>query len=268
MTKHVLPLLRFTLACALALGSACGVAFADTDVCGGGLLSLGANPSETPSACVLPPKTFLVESLYYQNASKVGGTALAAYPMVRLRAGLTQRLEMLVDAPSQVAESGLGGAGLYPASSPGLGLNYALAQSNIRAVTLGAELLPPESLYEPNRAAQPSYRLDLSSAFRVSQFLTLNAAVAGSSSRRVGLEHVCPTALVGASITPNPRTRISFDLGARIITRHSSWQSFGDISVTQLLRKKLAFDVGLGTAFNPVNDQKSHYLAAGFNFRP
>jgi hypothetical protein len=261
--------LRFAVACAFALASCRGVAFAFPDVCGGGnLLTTGSTPSGTPAACLVPARTVLVESLYYQNASKVGGTALAAYPMFRLRAGVAPRVEVVVDAPSQVAESGLGGAGLYPASSPGIGVNYALAQNYRRSMALGAELLPPESLYAPNRAAQPRYQFDLSSAYRVSPLLRLDATLAGASSRSAGLQRIYPTAMFGADLTPEQRTRISLDLGARIITRHAAWQSFGDVSVTRLLRKKLAFDVGLGTAFNPVNDQKSHYLAAGFNFKP
>ncbi len=266
---RISPFLRFAFPCVLALAAAGGVASADPDVCGSGnLLTIGSTANGVPEACIVPAKTFLLESLYYQNASKVGGTALAAYPMFRLRAGVAERLELVVDAPSQVAESGLGGAGLYPASSPGVGLNYELTRSERRVLTFGAELLPPESLYDPNHAAQPRYRFDLGSAYRVSHVLTLNATLAGSSSPRVGLQHICPAAIVGAEITPAKLTRISIDLGGRIVSRQSAWQSFGDVSVTQLLKKNLAFDIGLGTAFNPVSDQKSHYLAAGFNFKP
>jgi hypothetical protein len=266
---HCSRFLRFAVSCALTFAAAGGIALAGSDVCGGQqLLAIGGKPNGAPVACIAAPKTLLVESLYYQNASKVGGTALAAYPMIRLRAGVAPRLELVVDAPSQVAESGLGGAGLYPASSPGIGVNYALSSSIRSALALGAELLPPESLYEPNRSAQPKYEMHLTSAYRVTRYLTLDGALAGSSSRRSGLQRIYPTALLGADLTVARQTRVSFDLGARIVTRRQAWQSFGDISVTRLLGNNLAFDIGLGTAFNPVNDQKSHYLAAGFNVKP
>src|SRR5271170_4123757 len=47
--------------------------------------------SGVASPCATAPGTLLIEALYYQNASSVGGTALAAYPLLRLRTGIVNR---------------------------------------------------------------------------------------------------------------------------------------------------------------------------------
>jgi hypothetical protein len=209
----------------------------------------------------------LVEGLYYQNASKVGGTALAAYPMVRLRAGLVRSLEFVADTPSQVAESGLNGRGVYPSSQLGLGLNYALAASGRYALALGAEARPPASRFASSET-QPEYTLDAVSEYRLAKSFTLSGFLDGSTSRTVGLQHVFPMAALGFGFYPNARTELSTDVGSRFVVRHASPQSFGDISVTEALHKASAVEVGLGTTLNPVSNAKAHYLAVGFDFRP
>ena len=69
------------------------------------------------------PATY-VETLYFQNASRVGGTALAAYPLFRIRAGVVHRLEAVSTRPRR-SPIRPNGAGLYPMTHLGFGLNYA-----------------------------------------------------------------------------------------------------------------------------------------------
>ena len=124
--------------------------------------------------CSAAPGTLLIETLYFQNASSMGGTALAAYPLVRLRTGLTRRLELVVDPPSQVAESGLRGRGLYPTTLFGYGLNYALTSSGRSASALGVELSPPSSRFTID-ARQPKYIFDYTFGYKVGDRGTISA---------------------------------------------------------------------------------------------
>ena len=205
-----------------------------------------------------------IETLYFQNASRVGGTALAAYPMIRVRTGVVRRLEAVIDAPSQVAESGLNGAGLYPMTHLGYGLNYTAVAGPRLAVGFGAEFVPPASLYAVTQA-QPKYVFDATAGYRLSRRATLSALATGASSHSVGFQRIFPSLAVRESYDVSATTQISTDLGARIVTRHERAQSFGDVAVNERLRKNLEFSVGLGTAFNPILDAKAHYLASGFN---
>ena len=90
------------------------------------LLTTATGSSQIPSPCIVPGGNLLIETLYYQNASKVGGTALAAYPLLGFDAGLGRRVDAIVDLPSQIAESGRNGAGIYPRSHATYVLRYGL----------------------------------------------------------------------------------------------------------------------------------------------
>jgi hypothetical protein len=232
-----------------------------------GLTVVGDGPSDVPSPCTIASRSFLVESLYYQNASRVGGSALAAYPMVRMRAGLTERLEFLIDAPSQAAESGLAGAGVYPKSEPGYGTNYAFAMTDHAVMSLRAEEQPPASRFTPSQK-QPKASMDLTTGYRFSDHLMLTALYGASSGRAMyGNQHLFPTSALGLGVLTDARTQFFTDLGMKTTKWHAASQAFGDISAAHLLSQNLAFDVGLGTTFNPVAGTKAHYLAMGVNYR-
>jgi hypothetical protein len=214
--------------------------------------------------CAVAPGTLLVEMLYFQNASRVGGTALAAYPLFRLRTGIVHRLEAVIDTPSQIAMSGLKGIGLYPTTHLGYGLNYTFVADERLASAIGLELVPPSSRFNVTES-QPRYSIDMTAGFHLTRRMTLSAIATGTSSSNVGFERVNPAAAVRLAYDSSARTQISADLGARILLRHGAAQNYGDVAVNERLRKNLTFDVGLGTTFNPVSDAKAHYLASGFN---
>lgn len=216
--------------------------------------------------CTVASGSVLVETLYYQNASRVGGTALAAYPLFRVRAGIAKRIELLVDTPSQIAMSGLAGAGLYPTTRTGYGLSYTFASNASFAAAFGAEAVPPSSRFTVN-GAQPQYVLDVTSGWQLSPRATLSAIATGTSSRQVGFERVFPAAALRAAYGTSSTTQVTTDLGTRFIARRAAAQSYGDVSVNERLRKNMTFAVGAGTTFNPVSNQKAHYLASGFSFR-
>jgi len=224
------------------------------------------DPAGVASPCAVAPGALLVETLYYQNASREGGTALAAYPLVRLRAGIAHHLEVLIDTPSQIAMSGIGGAGLYPTTRAGYGLSYTFASSAAFAAAFGAEAVPPSSRFTVDQA-QPRYVFDFSGGFRLTPRATLSAIATGSSSRQVGFERIFPAATLRAAYDTSAVTQVSTDIGTRFIARHAAAQTYGDVSVSERLHKNASLAIGAGTTFNPVTNEKAHYVASGFSFR-
>jgi hypothetical protein len=145
-------------------------------------------------------------------------------------------------------------------------LNYTFASSASFAAAFGAEAVPPNSRFAVNQA-QPRYILDFTGGVQLSPRATLSAIATGSSSSQVGFQRIFPAAALRAAYDTSSVFQVSTDFGTRFIARHSVSQSYGDVSVNQRLRKNLTFAVGAGTAFNPVSNEKAHYLASGFSFR-
>ena len=231
------------------------------------LTDVAQGSSAIPSPCTVAPGAFLLEGLYYQNASKVGGTALAAYPLLQVQAGIFHRVDLVVDAPSQIAESGLAGAGLYPRSHSSYGARYLFAQSQRLALATSFAVSPPASFYAPSES-QAKYALALVSAYRLTPGLTLRAKSEVSTSHTVGVGHILPANVLGADVAIDRSTVISSDVGSRDVTARVGAQTFVDVDVKRMLARKLMFDVGVGTSFNAVASSKAHYLAGGLSFRP
>jgi hypothetical protein len=214
--------------------------------------------------CAEAPGNVAVEMLYFQNASAVGGTALASYPLFRIRTGIVPRVEAVVDTPSQIAESGPHGTGLYPATHFGYGLNYTFLADGRTAAGAGVEMVPPDSRFATTMS-QPKYVLDLTAGYHAGDRATFSAIATGASSRNVGFERIFPSVALRTAYDTSTATQISTDFGERIVARHSTAQSFGDVAVNERLRKNLHVAVGLGTTFNAVSNAKAHYLASGFD---
>ena len=218
------------------------------------------------SPCALAPGKVGVDAVYLQNASSVGGTALAAFPMLRLRAGAFSRVQLLVDAPAQIAESQPGGGGRWPITHAGYGVDYTFLQSRRLAVALQSEVLPPGTPWIPSQS-QPKYQLALTSDYQLTPRFALGISASGRSSGAVGFERVLPGLALRSAFDATPATQIVTDLGTRISDRHEVAQSVGDIGVNQRLFKNVLFGVGLGTSFNAVANAKVHYLASGMSYR-
>jgi hypothetical protein len=211
--------------------------------------------------------TLVIETLYYQNASRVGGTALAAYPLLRLRTGVARRLELVLDAPAQIAESGLHGIGLYPVTRFGYGANYTVASSATVASGFGVEVQPPSSLFNVNER-QPKYIFDFTVGYHIGARTTISAIATVASSHSEGFGRFTPAAAVRTAYDANARTQISTDLGERVVARRDRAQAFSDVALNEKLHKDIAYTLGLGTTFNGfAGVGKAHYLATGFNFR-
>jgi hypothetical protein len=201
-----------------------------------------------------------------QNASVYGGTALAAYPFLSLRTGIAKNLELIVQSPSQIAESGLRGAGLYPRTHAGYGLRYTVAQSQRFGLAVLAESMPPLSPFSPPTQTQSKYLFGMTAEYVVSPKVALGLTATATSSGTAGFERILPTSTAKIAYNVTPKTQISTDLGLQETMFGGHAQSFGSIMLDQRLSKHVNFNVGLGTAFNPVANAKAHYLASGFNF--
>ena len=218
------------------------------------------------SPCALAPGKIGIDAVYLQNASSVGGTALAAFPMVRLRGGIMPRVELLVDAPAQIAESKPGGGGNWPITHAGYGIDYTFLQTRRMAIALQSEVLPPGTPWVPSQS-QPKYQLGLASDVQLTSRLAVGVTATGRSSGAVGFQRVLPGLGIRTAFDASPAMQIVTDLGTRITDRHLVAQSIGDIAVNERLTKHMNFNVGLGTSFNAVGNAKVHYLASGMSYR-
>jgi hypothetical protein len=260
------------------IATAIAAAFTVVGACPGGadaqevcaeesLLTAATGSSQIPSPCIVPAGGFLVETLYYQNVSKVGGTTLAAYPSLQFASGIGRRADVVFDLPSQVAESGRNGAGIYPRSHSSYGLRYGFARMERVAFTAVIAVVPPASMYAPSET-QPKYRLDITSAYQLGSSLTITGRSQGSTSHTAGVGRILPEQIVGADVAVGKSTVPSPDIGVRSVAARAHSQSFGDLCIKRLLYRKLMFDAGIGTAFNPVDHAKAHYISAGLSFQP
>lgn len=264
MVNKVAVLVRAALAAGLFMLPA--VASADPlDVCASDRLISYDDISGIWAPCVTARGSVVAESTYLQNASATGGTALAAYPMVDLRTGIASGLEFAFHAPSQIAESGRDGIGLYPVTHLGYGLRYAPLDTSRLAVAVVTDVLPPVSRFSVNET-QSRYLIGVTSAYEAAPKLLLGFAGSGTSSGTVGFAQVLPSEAFKAAYDFNAKTQLSTDIGTRFPARRSP-QSFGDIAVNQTISKRFVLKVGAGTTFNPALDAKCHYLASGFNYR-
>lgn len=218
------------------------------------------------SPCAAAPGTLLVETLYFQNASRSGGTALAAYPLVRLRTGIAHHLEVVLDTPSQIAESGQHGVGLYPVTRLGFGLNYTIASNARSASGFGVETQPPSSRFNVDER-QPKYAFDYSYSYNIGRRGSMSAIAFASSSHLVGFGRIAPAAALRYAYDASARTQISTDIGARVVARGARAQAYTDLALKQRLRENISYTFGLGTTFNGmIGAGKAHYMASGFNF--
>ena len=192
---------------------------------------------------------------------------LAAFPLVRLRAGIADRLEAFIDTPSSVAESLLGGAELNPTTHLGYGLVY-LLHANRRSELSGDIAAVPQLSQFATSGGQEKYRLDLSSGYLAMPRITLRAAVGVETRHDAGFGTVQPRSILGTDITPTRSTRLALDVGTHLGSRSGVAQSFGDAALIWRAQRSVSLAVGLGTTFNASGGTKPHYFSTGVTLRP
>lgn len=216
--------------------------------------------------CVVKKHQVSVSTLYYQNASRVGGTALAEYPLLRTSYGVTSNVEAFYDAPSELAVSSHGAH--YDASHSGLGATGSVAQDGNVDFLLTAESRPPLSPLA-NLYLLPLSDVHLTAAWTAlsdtdfaAQVGTLNFIATNRGHRRSSVfDDLSASAPVGGG------TWFSGELGQQSnATYGSAGETRGIASLKRAVGANTLFNVDLGTAFNAGGNSKPHYLGAGFTF--
>ncbi len=216
--------------------------------------------------CVTPHGRVIVETTYYQNASRIGGTALAAFPEARIRYGLFPRFEFFVDTPSEIAKSGKQGRGVYLMTQTGLGGKIELARSHGVVYSFSAESHPPLGALA-NLNLVPLSDLHLSANASVSHRREFGFEAGLINYETVYRQHFRPSFLAAASMTQalDARTSLTFELANQSnVYFRSRAQTSAVVSAGRLLNSHLLFNVELGDAFNAAGNSKPHYLGAGF----
>src|SRR5579875_2131062 len=218
-----------------------------------------------PSPCIAAPGHLAVESAYYQNASKLGGTALAAFPEVRLRYGVARGVEFFMDAPSEIAKSGDYGAGLYVMTPYGYGLAIALPVDRPASAAVRVELRPPLPPLAPiDCTPRASVSLDAAQALGEVATAGVSFGLLRSGDADESRFHDAPSMLVSLGRRLPDGTTVAVETCI-----HGGYgigdvaQRFGVLAVERNVAPHLRLSIEVGTAFNPSGGTKPHYLAFG-----
>ena len=240
-------------------------------LCGGTVHAI-ANPTHAKvNPCVVARGHSVIDITYYQNASSVGGTALAAYPEATIRFGVARNLEVFVDAPSDVAKSGLDGLGVFYFTHPGFGLKAQLTQTRTLASSFSVETSPQLNALA-HLSLVPLADAALTGSWAPPRTNLLFTAQAGAFwFRQRGMGHDQRTAATFALAATAPiarKTWLTLQLRSiSVAAINSSAQSTGTLSVQHEFGRNVLISAQLGTAFNAAGHSKAHYLGVGFTIR-
>jgi len=240
-------------------------------VCDQSLRSIANTSHARATPCIVRRGHIVIETMYYQNASSVGGTALAAYPEATFRIGLTPRLELFIDAPSDVAKSGTEGQGVFYFTHPGYGLKAELSSSSTFASSLSVETRPQlHALAHLSLLPMADATLTASWMPRHSNLIITGQAGAFWFQQR-GMGHAQKTAATFALAVTAPvmsKTWLTLQLRSfSVAALNSSAQSSGTFSLQREIGRNVLANLQLGTAFNASGHSKAHYLGLGFTIR-
>lgn len=240
-------------------------------VCDGSLRSLANSSHARMTPCIVRRGQIVIETMYYQNASREGGTALAAYPEATIRLALSPRVELFVDAPSDVAKSGTNGLGVFYFTHPGFGLKALLSSSSTFASSVSLETSPQLHALA-HLSLMPVADLTFTGTWMPwHSNLILTAQAGAFRFRQRGMEHEQRTAATFGLAVTAPimrKTWLSLQLGSiSIAAMHSSAQSTGTLSLQHEIGRNVLANVQVGTAFNAAGRSKAHYLGVGFTIR-
>jgi hypothetical protein len=240
-------------------------------VCDQSLRSVANTSHARMTPCIVRRGQIVIEAMYYQNASREGGTALAAYPEATFRIGLTPRLELFIDAPSDVAKSGNAGQGVFYFTHPGLGLKAELSSSSSFASSLSIETRPRLHALA-HLSLLPVADATLTGAWMPRRSNLIVTAQAGAFwFRQRGMGHVqrmAATYAIGVTAPIMRKTWLMLQFRSfSVAAIDSSAQSSGTLSVQHEIGRNVLANVQLGTAFNAAGHSKAHYLGFGFTIR-
>ncbi len=222
------------------------------------------------NACIATLHRFILETTYYQNASRLGGTALAAFPEARIRYGLAPRIEAFIDYPSEIAKSGNRGTGVYFMTGAGVGAKVGLGEFHHAYFSISGEEHPPLAALA-NTAIVPDSLYNLYANWSPARTWLLGASLGRYSytQSNIGYAHVVtPTAAFSVSHDLNARYGLTAELSTQSVAAYGgSAQTTGTIGIQRVMNPRLLFSLEIGTAFNASAGSKPHYLGFGFTFR-
>ncbi|MGC8484450.1 MAG: hypothetical protein ACP5O6_02255 [Candidatus Baltobacteraceae bacterium] len=222
------------------------------------------------NACIATLHRFILETTYYQNASRLGGTALAAYPEARIRYGLAPRIEAFIDYPSEIAKSGDRGTGVYFMTGAGVGAKVGLGEFHHAYFSISGEEHPPLAALA-NTAIVPDSLYNLYANWSPARTWLLGASLGSYSytQSNLGYAHVVtPTGAFSVSHDLNARYGLTAELSTQSVAAYGgSAQTTGTIGIQRVINPRLLFSLEIGTAFNASAGSKPHYLGFGFTFR-
>lgn len=234
------------------------------------LVSMADRSHTKMSPFVTKRGQLVVETTYYQNASKVGGSALAAFPEARIRYGLLPRVELFVDTPSEIAKSGNHGNGIYYMTQTGYGAKVALATLRAVDFSLTAQSHPPLGALA-NLNLEPLSDVHLSANWSASAGREFGAELGVLNQHTVHHRgHLRASALLALSATQalNERNSLTFELmnQTNVYSRSRS-QTSSVVALNRMLSSRMLFNFEVGTTFNEVARSKPHYMGFGFTYR-
>lgn len=240
-------------------------------VCDGSIRAVANSNHARMTPCLVRRGSVVIETMYYQNASRVGGTALAAYPEATVRIGLGDRLELFIDAPSDVAKSGEGGLGVFYFTHPGFGLKAQLSSGKTFASSVSFETSPPLHALAHLSLIPVANAAFTGSWVSPRSNVVLTAQAGAFWFRQRGMGHQQRTAAtfaVGVTAPIMKRTWLTLQLRSfSVAAMNSSAQSTGTLSVQHEIGRNVLANIQLGTAFNAAGRSKAHYLGFGFTIR-
>lgn len=234
---------------------------------GTSLRSMASHTHSRISACIARPGEVVTETMYYQNASKVGGTALAAFPEARTRYGVGRHLELFLDWPSEVAKSGLRGAGVYYMTQIGVGAKFEFARKAGVDYTITLERRPPMSAFA-NMDVVPNADVHVDATWAPSRLSTATVEVGAFNYTQRGLRswtHTSPTMALAVTRELDRKTAATFELTEQSVAAFGgSSRTTVTLGLQRLLSKHAQVNLELGSALNATAGSKPHELGFGF----
>lgn len=268
MSPRSLSVVMLAAAAALCNSAAPANAARFASPCAGASFRSVASHSHSHiSACTVQRGQVYTETTYYQNASKVGGSALAAFPEARSRYGIAPHVELFLDWPSEIAKSGSHGNGIYYMTQTGFGVKVEVARAAGVVYSLTAEHRPPMNALA-NMAVVPNGDVHADATWSPSLRTTATVEVGALSFTQrgiAGFSRTTPVAAFALTNEFNRKTSMSLEIGSQSLAAYGgSAQMSGTIGLQRTLSKHVQFNVELGSAFNSTGGSKPHYFGFGF----
>lgn len=227
-----------------------------------------ARSGTTP--CVAGKHVLILETGYYQNASAVGGTALAAYPLATVRYGVSARTEVFIAPATRIAKSGLNGAGIYTWSRSGGGVRYALADSGRNALSLNAQYTP-QSDETASLATRERFDFGAADRFALAPDFAVSAAVGNIVYTQESVKGNQQSDLYGRltlsqNVSPNTVVNVLVGRDSQVAMASTPQTKLG-LALQDKLSRNAVGDVEIGSALNATGDTKAHYLGFGVSFK-